>query len=325
MMKKLTPLFLISILASTTIFCSVLTKDANPDQERESTPIEENVQVEATAEFTPTVTATDIPPTEDFSSLGKITFISGGDIYVMDADGSNATNITNTPDIFEMNPKISLDGEQIVFVTLKEYKIYIIDADGDNRTQITFGDNKDEMPSWTPDGHIIFVSDRGDYPGLYIMNSDGSDESLLLESSDEYKLIYDPTCSLDGTRIALSYGFDIFVLDIKTDELTQLTFDGQLNVNPSWSPDGNFIAYHSQKEFGNLEIYLLDVETLEETNLTNNPDYDQQPSFSADGQRLLFASTRDGGLNLYSMRTDGAGLVQLTFDYAAEPHWQPAE
>jgi Tol biopolymer transport system component len=60
--------------------------------------------------------------------------------------------------------------------------------------------------------------------------------------------------------------------------------------------------------------------------LTNNSSADRQPSYSLDGVHIVFASFRDGNLQIYLMDTTGANQTRLTTRYSfpnQNPVWQP--
>jgi TolB protein len=87
------------------------------------------------------------------------------DIYVMNADGSNAIRLTNDPSS-DFNPDWSPDGSKIAFVSQRVPRsgIYVMNADGTGQTWLTEGNN----PAWSPDGTKIV------FDGIRVMNPDGS-------------------------------------------------------------------------------------------------------------------------------------------------------
>ena len=107
---------------------------------------------------------------------------------------------------------------------------------------------------------------------------------------------------------------------------------GQLNrtnnpagdTNPAWSPDGQQIAFTSNRD-GNDEIYVMNADGTGQLNRTNNPAGDIQPAWSPDGQQIAFESNRDGNEEIYVMNADGTGQLNRTNNPASDenPDWQP--
>ena len=76
-----------------------------------------------------------------------------------------------------------------------------------------------------------------------------------------------------------------------------LTTDPGYEGEPTFSPDGQTIAYVSDRD-GNFEIYLQQIAGGPAINLTNNPAADIQPSFSPDGREIAFVSDRSAGSDI---------------------------
>jgi len=74
-------------------------------------------------------------------------------------------------------------------------------------------------------------------------------------------------------------------------QVSRLTHDAGLSEWPTWSPDGNLLAFASNRS-GNFEIYVRRIEGGQEVNITNDPGQDIQPAFSPDGNSIAFVSTR---------------------------------
>ena len=112
------------------------------------------------------------------------------DIWVMNSDGSEQTNITNTPEVNEVNPAWSPDGTRIAFVEgyLGFNRLVVANADGSGRLVVTPEPSQQFGPTWSPSGtRLAFVRK---VPGEIIseqfdilaVNLDGTDEVNLTHS-----------------------------------------------------------------------------------------------------------------------------------------------
>lgn len=275
---------------------------------------------------------------------GKIVFEShrddNGEVYVMDADGSNLVNLSSNP-AYDGVPSWSPDGQQIAFTSERENStdIYLMGSDGSQPTKLTEGSDN-LVPAWSPDGtQILFASNRtyevsqeggyvevGGNTKLWVMDVDGSSKPERLTSGLGLDLY--GSWSPDGQSVVFMSirddNLEIYMLHPNNFQ-ENLTNNPAADLNPEWSPDGSKIAFMSDRD-GNLEIYVLDLEDDTLTNLTNNPANEGDPSWSPDGSRIAFTSDRDGNIEIYVMNADGTNPQRLT-DHPAKdmhPHWQPA-
>jgi Tol biopolymer transport system component/DNA-binding winged helix-turn-helix (wHTH) protein len=102
--------------------------------------------------------------------------------------------------------------------------------------------------------------------------------------------------------------------------LWQLTSTGRLDAEPAWSPDGQKVAYSSDRA-GNLDLWLQRLDDPVPIRLTSDPAPDSQPAWSPDGRSLVFRSERDGG-GLFIMPAQG-GPVSRISTFGADPQWSP--
>jgi len=140
-----------------------------------------------------------------------------------------------------------------------------------------------------------------------------------------------------GGRIAfasLRGNWDIYVMNADGSGLIRVTNHQGGDWHPSWSPDGQYIAFEANRK-GNYEIYITRTDGSEEINLTNNPASDQEPDWSPDGEQIAFASDREEtnpddcypncNFEIYVMTARGGGVTRLTEHPASDiaPSWSP--
>jgi Tol biopolymer transport system component len=284
----------------------------------EATPIPPT----ATPNEAPTPTMTSSPELTQTRPLansltGKITYSYEGDIYVMNADGTEITRLTDDPSM-DFDSVWSPDGLYIAFRSHRDgnEEVYLMNADGTDQHNLSQAPGGDYSPAWSPEGEwIAFMSDRaGGNPNLWLMRPDGSDMRQLMDipGISEY-----PTWSPDSSRLAFhcTFGrilpggggnFEICVVNVDGTDLVQLTDAPGESKLPAWSPDGLEIAFQSDRDgwptlpdyvppgydsdqFGDNEIYIMNVDGSEQRNLTNHPREDDEfPAWSRDGL-LIFS------------------------------------
>jgi len=118
---------------------------------------------------------------------------------------------------------------------------------------------------------------------------------------------------------------EIYVSDYDGANQRRITTTRQLNLNPSWSPDGRALAYSSYRNITpQIFISLIYQGVLE--NPTKSPTVsNMMPVFSPDGSKIAFVTNRDGNTEIYVMNRDGSGVRRLTNHpaYEATPTWSP--
>ena len=263
---------------------------------------------------------------------GRIAFVSDQDgddeIYVMNADGSAVTKLTDNPNK-DWWPSWSPDGRRIVFNSDRDgdQEVYVMNADGSGLAQLTSNSASDWFAKWSPDGRqITFASTRDGDHEIYVMNADGSGLTRLTDNSETDWL---PSWSPDGRRIAFTAtrdeNTDLYVMNIDGSGVTRLTHHSAGDYDPNWSPDGRRIAFQSDRD-GDYELYVMNADGSGVTQLTHNSEYDGQLEWSQHGLRIAFNSDRDGDDEIYLMNPDGTGITKLTDNSAKDSaaSWAPA-
>jgi Tol biopolymer transport system component len=230
-------------------------------------------------------------------AFGRIISPVKSEIYVMNADGSNPTRITNNS-FSDSQPLWSPDGTKIAFVSNRDGndEIYVMNADGSNQTRLTNNADFDFDPEWSPDGtKIVFTSSR-DFPGIA------------------------------GN---ISNGFEIYLMNADGSNPIRLTNNDSSDAEPSWSPDGTRIAFSSQRD-GLPLVYVMNVNGSNQVTITPSTILDSQdPEWSPDGTTIAFASFNRAQANandMFLMNTDGSNIRGVTVSSLDEHDlaWQPA-
>lgn len=256
---------------------------------------------------------------EASSHVGQIAFGSTRDgnweIYLMNADGTGQTNLTNNP-AQDSSAAWSPDGHKIAFDSIRDgnWEIYLMNPDGSAQTRLTNNSGVDVAPDWSPDGSkMAFESDRDGNREIYLMNADGTGQSRLTNNSVRDGA---PVWSPDGQKIAYTSfrngNVDIYVINVDGTNESNLTNQPASDEwDPVWSPDGSKIAFESTRD-GNSEIYVMNVDGTNQTRLTFNSVRDANPAWSPDSSQIAFTSARDGNWEIYAMNADGSQQANLT-------------
>jgi Tol biopolymer transport system component len=240
------------------------------------------------------------------------------DIYALGENGVVRRQLSRGGSAF--GARYSPDGERIVFYRTVASApntvnhIFVMNFEGSGVTDLSAragGAFSDSDPDWSPDGRrIVFVrTPRAGAPELWTMNANGDNARRLLALSAATGVTQDyspmPRWSPDGGRIAFAAVArvktpgaplypNIFVVNANGDGERQLTDNDLINTAPTWSPDGNQIAW-AAKDFLNRQnwrVWVMNASGADQRVLVNAPDGDSnngvQPVAWA-GNRLLLA------------------------------------
>ncbi len=172
------------------------------------------------------------------------------------------------PEARYQSPVISPDGGSVAIFrgSVEADDLLRIDLARSVATQLTFGNYYNNNPRWSPDGRwIVFTSNRGPSGDLYrIAGTGGDQEELVVKLEGNFNWLWD--CSRDGRFLIYSSlnpqtNCDLWLVPMteepKPVPFLKTPFDEN---DASLSPDGRWIAYHSN-ESGRKELYVQSFST----------------------------------------------------------------
>jgi TolB protein len=183
------------------------------------------------------------------------------------------------------SPSWSPDGSQLMFMSsmLGNPELFITDSSGQRPKRLTYSNGANTSPSWNPKTgqQVAFVSDRGGIPQLYTMNSDGSSQAKV--DLPDMGYVIDPAWSPNGQLLAFSWrrpngNYDLYVMEIVTRQLVELTRDVGRNERPSWAPDGRHLVFESTRT-GTRQIWSMLADGTQARQLTKQGQ-NESPNWS---------------------------------------------
>jgi len=243
-------------------------------------------------------------------------------IVVMDFDGENEKTIT-TDKWTKVSPSFSPDGKSILYSIITDQGHAIIEHDliTNKRVFRTKKIGVNMEPRVNPNNKCMLASlSLEKSTNIYKADRTGNN---LVKITDSLGMNLSPTISSSGKKLAFvsdrSGNPQIYIQSFSdtctlSGEAKRVTFLGNYNQNPYFSPDENFLVFVGRDEKNVFDIFLLELSSLKISRITQNQGNNRSPLFSPSGRLVIFASQRFGNKknHLYISNLSGNYQVKIT-------------
>ena len=254
------------------------------------------------------------------------------EIWEMDYDGANQHAITHLGAI-SLSPRVSPDNTRLAFSSLGrdgfQIRMYSLLLGRLVTFPVSGGTNL--SPAWSPNGKdIAYSSSRTGDPEIWITDLNGSLGRRVTQfRGPDVSPTYNPRT---GSQIAWISGRtglpQLYIMETDGSSVQRLT-DGGYATSPSWSPNGQFVAYAWNRKYGpgapgGQDIYVMEIASKKWIQLTHDGGPCDFPSWSPDGRHIVYANSPDGRaehMRLWTMLADGTDRHPLTQSGSDMPNW----
>jgi Tol biopolymer transport system component len=266
------------------------------------------------------------------------------DVWVMKQDGSQPVNLTANFKGRSGEYRWSPDGNYIALISniplisdnVEEFNsdIWLMKPDGSHPMNLTL--DHVILPgslTWGPDSRMIAFTSGAVNPirrdGIRILQIDNPEPIVVTTDRNDTQVAWSPNGDTLAITTLLSDGsglYDIWRVDVDGKNLTNLTPNSPgLDWNPVWSPDGQSLAFESNRDVpdGNgRDIWVMSADGSNAVNLTGDLcDWSIRPSWSPDGTRITFEAYEDnkytiigfsGSSDIWVINADGSNPINIT-------------
>jgi TolB protein len=246
----------------------------------------------------------------------------GGDkeIWMMDYDGHDPHPITHLGTI-SLSPRPSPDNSRVAFTSLGPHgwSIRMYSLVLGRMVSFPGAAGNNFSPAWSSDGsRLAFSSSRSGDPEIYVSDANGGGiKRITAFRGPDVSPTWNPKTN---AQIAWCSGRSrlpqIYIMDADGTNVQRMT-DGGYATSPSWSPNGQFLAFAWNRKYGpgapgGQDIYIMDIASRRWTQLTHDQGRNDFPSWSPDGRHIVFQREQGRGSEIWTMLADGTEQHRLS-------------
>jgi TolB protein len=264
---------------------------------------------------------------------GDLTRNASKEIWEMDYDGANQHPITHLGAI-SISPRVSPDNTRLAFASLGRYgfqiKMYSLLLG--RYVAFPMGNGSTESPAWAPSGNeLAYASAPNGSFEIWVADSNGNlGRRITSFHGGNVSPSYNPKTGAQIAFISDRTGLpQLYIMNSDGSGVQQMT-DGGYASSPSWSPNGQFIAFAWDRKYGpgapgGQDIYVMEVATKKWTQLTHDGGRCDFPSWSPDGRHIAYANSADGHaehMRIWTLLVNDVSVRRpLTGPGADMPNW----
>ena len=245
------------------------------------------------------------------------------EIWEMDYDGANQHAVTHLGQI-SLSPRVSPDNTRLAFTTLGEdgFKVRMYSLLLGRVVAFTTHGDPTITPAWSPNGKDIAyaAAPNGDFD-IWISDVNGNIARKVTSFlGPDMSPVYNPRTGAEIAWISGRTGLpQLYIMETDGSSVQRLTDTGYVSA-PSWSPNGQFIAFGWNRKYGpgapgGQDIYVMEIASKKWIQLTHDSGECDFPSWSPDGRHIVYANSPGGrvqNMKIWTMLADGTEKKMLT-------------
>lgn len=221
---------------------------------------------------------------------------------------------------------------QVVFVdesgpkNKRVKRLYVMDQDGANPRALTGGDELVMNPRFSPaTQEVVYTTLGRGQTKIHLINLETGRRETV--GAFNHSFVFSPSFSPDGGRIAFSMekngNTDIYMMDLRSRAVRQLTSSPAIDTSPSFSPDGSRIVFNSDRG-GSQQLYVMSSDGSGQDRISYGEGKYGTPQWSPLGDKIAFTKMGGGRFSIGVLDVGGGGERLVSSSFLDEgPTWSP--